>query len=229
MLLLMPKSQPAFQTLWGLKWVSQGRWHRGVSYRAGDPAHVLLSSAVTPVARSGGFHIIYSSGSKPGVMLPATCPAPQNSVWGRFQLWWVRWRTSPVSGLKLERRGTLKGSRDFAGGPVVKKPPANAGDMGSNPGQGISHMMVCGATFFGHIWEFASILRLFYASAILLNATHHLSCFHEWLLWLPATTPHRPSSLATLTLLAGNSGFTAKHSYPHRFQGDLQEEEDLHG
>ena len=26
--------------------------------------------------------------------------------------------------------------RDFPGGPVVKNPPANAGDMGSIPGQG---------------------------------------------------------------------------------------------
>ena len=31
-------------------------------------------------------------------------------------------------------------SRDFPGGAVVKKPPANAGDTGSNPGPGRSHM-----------------------------------------------------------------------------------------
>ena len=30
--------------------------------------------------------------------------------------------------------------RDFAGGPVVKNSPANAGDMGSTPGPGRSHM-----------------------------------------------------------------------------------------
>ena len=29
---------------------------------------------------------------------------------------------------------------DFPGGTVVKSPPANAGDMGSSPGQGRSHM-----------------------------------------------------------------------------------------
>ena len=29
---------------------------------------------------------------------------------------------------------------DFPGGPVVKNPPANAGDMGSIPGPGWSHM-----------------------------------------------------------------------------------------
>ena len=30
--------------------------------------------------------------------------------------------------------------RDFPGGVVVKSPPANAGDMGSSPGPGRSHM-----------------------------------------------------------------------------------------
>ena len=33
--------------------------------------------------------------------------------------------------------------RDFSGGPVVKNPPANAGDRGSIPGPGRLHM--CGA------------------------------------------------------------------------------------
>ena len=31
--------------------------------------------------------------------------------------------------------------RDFPGGTVVKNPPANAGDMGSSPGPGRSHML----------------------------------------------------------------------------------------
>ena len=31
--------------------------------------------------------------------------------------------------------------RDFPGGTVVKKLPANAGDTGSNPGPGKSHML----------------------------------------------------------------------------------------
>ena len=31
-------------------------------------------------------------------------------------------------------------SRDFPGGAVVKNPPANAGDTGSGPGPGRSHM-----------------------------------------------------------------------------------------
>ena len=30
--------------------------------------------------------------------------------------------------------------QDFPGGTVVKNPPANAGDMGSSPGLGGSHM-----------------------------------------------------------------------------------------
>ena len=34
----------------------------------------------------------------------------------------------------------LKYSRDFPGGTVVKNPPANAGDTGSSPGPGRSHM-----------------------------------------------------------------------------------------
>ena len=35
---------------------------------------------------------------------------------------------------------TLRRWRDFPGGAVVKNPPANAGDMGSSPGPGRSHM-----------------------------------------------------------------------------------------
>ena len=31
--------------------------------------------------------------------------------------------------------------RGFPGGAVVKNPPANAGDMGSSPGPGRSHML----------------------------------------------------------------------------------------
>ena len=34
----------------------------------------------------------------------------------------------------------LNGDRDFPGGAVVKNPPANAGDTGSSPGLGGSHM-----------------------------------------------------------------------------------------
>ena len=49
----------------------------------------------------------------------------------------------------LYKTGTLKQSSrsnknvcvDFSDGPVVKNPPANAGDMGSIPGPGKSHML----------------------------------------------------------------------------------------
>ena len=41
----------------------------------------------------------------------------------------------PTVGLLLKLE-----SRDFPGGAVVKNPPANAGDMGSSPGPGRSHM-----------------------------------------------------------------------------------------
>ena len=34
----------------------------------------------------------------------------------------------------------IETSRDFPGGAVVKNLPANAGDTGSNPGPGRSHM-----------------------------------------------------------------------------------------
>ena len=34
----------------------------------------------------------------------------------------------------------IRNKRDFPGGAVVKNPPANAGDTGSTPGPGRSHM-----------------------------------------------------------------------------------------
>ena len=70
-------------------------------------------------------------------LLPAQGPAsPDSSVTGssRFLFW-----------LKLLWAGVLsslqKGEWDFPGGPVVKNPPANVGDMGSIPGLGRSHML----------------------------------------------------------------------------------------
>ena len=42
---------------------------------------------------------------------------------------------------KIERkRVTIKGRRGFPGGAVVENLPANAGDTGSSPGLGGSHM-----------------------------------------------------------------------------------------
>ena len=50
-----------------------------------------------------------------------------------------------ISLMTLGRKGRKgeekeRGDRDFPGGAVVKKPPANAGDTGSSPGPGRSHM-----------------------------------------------------------------------------------------
>ena len=39
-----------------------------------------------------------------------------------------------------ENMGQNLTKEDFPGGAVVKNPPANAGDMGSSPGVGRSHM-----------------------------------------------------------------------------------------
>ena len=41
---------------------------------------------------------------------------------------------------KRERNDSKHGPRDFPGGTVVKNPPANAGNTGSGPGPGRSHM-----------------------------------------------------------------------------------------
>ena len=39
-----------------------------------------------------------------------------------------------------EKKKKERENWDFPGGTVVKDPPANAGDMGSSPGPGRSHM-----------------------------------------------------------------------------------------
>ena len=40
----------------------------------------------------------------------------------------------------LSNQMHFKDIKDFPGGAVLKNPPANAGDMGSSPGSGRSHM-----------------------------------------------------------------------------------------
>ena len=42
--------------------------------------------------------------------------------------------------LNIKNKTIKKWAEGFPGGPVVKNPPANAADMGSVPGQGMSHM-----------------------------------------------------------------------------------------
>ena len=41
----------------------------------------------------------------------------------------------------MEGSETEDTGRDFLGGAVVKNPPVNAGDTGSSPGPGRSHML----------------------------------------------------------------------------------------
>ena len=41
---------------------------------------------------------------------------------------------------KINKFMEKKKAQDFPGGAVVKNPPANAGDMGSSPGLGRSHI-----------------------------------------------------------------------------------------
>ena len=59
---------------------------------------------------------------------------------------WVHWNSGPCSPFsninKIKIWETVKNQimRDFPGGPVVKNPPANAGDTGSIPGPGRFHM-----------------------------------------------------------------------------------------
>ena len=48
---------------------------------------------------------------------------------------------NPVVFTRVQSNSKVKNTvRDFAGGPVVKNPPANAGDLGSTPGLGGSHI-----------------------------------------------------------------------------------------
>ena len=49
-----------------------------------------------------------------------------------MQVWWTQ-RNAQLEG---QKNAVL----DFPGGSVVKNPPANAGDTGSSPGLGRSHM-----------------------------------------------------------------------------------------
>ena len=52
-----------------------------------------------------------------------------------------QWTETPSFPRKTgARKGALKANPGFLGGAVVKNPPANAGDTGSSPGPGRSHM-----------------------------------------------------------------------------------------
>ena len=73
---------------------------------------------------------------------------------GKVCMWWwgagSLWKLSVLSGqFCCEPKTALKnkvlflknGQRNFPGGTVIKNPPANAGDVGSSPGPGRSHML----------------------------------------------------------------------------------------
>ena len=49
-------------------------------------------------------------------------------------------QAKPTKVLKDTCLGSKKLLKDFPGGAVVKNPPANAGDTGSSPGPGRSHV-----------------------------------------------------------------------------------------
>ena len=51
------------------------------------------------------------------------------------------WGYIPFSGRIYKQLLTIGPLGDFPGGAVVKNPPANAGDVGSIPGLGRSHML----------------------------------------------------------------------------------------
>ena len=75
---------------------------------------------------------------------------PQSHTKEESMLLWHKVHSNPPYRGKAFRKGFTKKSSftwdskvedvGFPGGPVVKNPPANAGDMGSNPGLRRSHM-----------------------------------------------------------------------------------------
>ena len=74
------------------------------------------------------------------------------SPWGRKESAMTEWLSTAqhstylnliksIITLNMKNQATIKRQRlDFPGGPVVKKPPANAGNMSLIPGPGRSHM-----------------------------------------------------------------------------------------
>ena len=70
----------------------------------------------------------------------STCAVSSRAGWGILIL--CESLTAPRAGLSRWQPFvcSLKSTEDFPGGPVVKNPPADAGDMGSIPGPGRFHM-----------------------------------------------------------------------------------------
>ena len=67
-----------------------------------------------------------------------------NEVWGILEIQRRGTSHKPRGSEKMPREDDVLSfkelSRGFPGGAVVKNPPANAGDRGSSPGPGVSHM-----------------------------------------------------------------------------------------
>ena len=70
------------------------------------------------------------------LMLPLNSKQPVQST----ETWWKISTPTPPPGIPFCFEGKI-GSVGFPGGSVVKNPPANAGDAGSIPGPGRSHML----------------------------------------------------------------------------------------
>ena len=61
------------------------------------------------------------------------------SYWPSFPLIKTSLNDSLASSLISQRTTQIRNNRDFPGGPMVKNPPANAGDMDLSPHLGRSH------------------------------------------------------------------------------------------
>ena len=71
---------------------------------------------------------------------PMDCSLPGSSVHGICQARVLEWGATAFSARKDETM-SKPSFRNFSGGPVVKNPPANAGDTGSIPGPGRFHTL----------------------------------------------------------------------------------------
>ena len=119
-----------------------------------EPVSPALAGGFSTTAPPGKPHFLYFLRR-----LPFSNSSPLHSCFGRFLVLfcffrafpkrkkngfkWNKTALGPIVVRALETHGILNFKnygRDFPGGTVVKNPPANAGDTGSIPGLGRSHM-----------------------------------------------------------------------------------------
>ncbi|XP_057385839.1 uncharacterized protein LOC103016450 isoform X5 [Balaenoptera acutorostrata] len=100
------------------------RWYGDLTYRGPAPA------------RQPSGHCHQGRGLPDRKDVPPSAPGPRRQPWG------VTGRAPPswLSKCSLYTFALKKTNRGFPGGAVVENPPANAGDTGSSPGPGRSHM-----------------------------------------------------------------------------------------